>query len=461
MSSIVPMPGIFSEIYMDILEHSPVQRNETAWAATLAVMSSAIGRTATLHDIMPCFQQIIIAPSSYGKDIVRRSVLKILDNIGLRKVLGSSVITSESSLVDEFGTRQNCPEILCLNDECQSMLKNIKGDNFGVESCLNKLATILRDEWLGTRRMISAQGIGKHQNLGQNVKGPFFNFMGMTTPRGFISNIGQEKKETGYLGRVLMWNISKPHSLSTNIKREKFKASTEALNELRNICWFHERATRLESKETLENDNMFNELIMSEEAEKYFNQKMHKIHNLKMKRVSYGATRRLDWDRLGERLKSLLIVYHLSLHGKNAHSIEISKESVKHVSEIDQAIFENTRNSQKQIIYDDVMTRKRDYIKTRCFEMFKKNDFAPMENLGKIAQQMMINGKRLKITDLSFLLDMQFLRRVKHENKSKYVLEIDNPEIKNMQALSGEVITTLSFDEDPEFEKKVYSEIDD
>ena len=408
------IPGIFTEIYLDVIENSSVPRNETAWATALTVMSCAIGRTMTLNDIMPTFRTFVILPSSQGKNIVKQASLSILEDVGLKPIIGSSNITSESSLVDEFGMRPHCPELLCLSDECHTMLK--KMGQFGVETCINQLASTQWGDPLQTRRMISAQGIRKNTNLGEGVKSPFFNLLGLTTPDNFFDIMASnpQMKTSGFLGRSICL-FSKQMVRAKPKNPSNFARSVDALMRISNLCNFAERSKRMltppPKDPTVNHENAYrsltNKLSMTDDAREFLAEKMKSIGGLAEEREEMMMPHRVDFDRIGERLLALSIIAHISINADASLQRPVGLATLEMVSDLDRAIAGRSLSSVYLISHDGRTKKRYRKLFEKVFHVLKENRVMMP---GELANSITIDGRRLKAHDLTPLFLVDFIK---------------------------------------------------
>ena len=387
---VIPIPGAFQIVYNDILDSSPLPRPETAYSATLAILSMVIGRTTSLNEIMPTVRQFVIMPSGFGKNIIERSIASILSGVGLKGQIGSSHITSETSFLDEMSVRHACPEMISICDEAQKLIKGLKSHN--VEECLNAVATKKWGDPLQSKRVISYQGIKSKQNIGEGVYSPFFSFIGMTTPQGFYSTVPDDIKDSGFWNRHLFWLTDEWVNLKILNKKTTFATSIEQCKRFEKTCNIKIRSDYINGTKTPTHDfnldKYHNFLKFSVNGQGYLQKKLDKINDLRKKRHEEGLNPKQEWERLFERLMGMLVIYHCSLYPEDFDEKEISDEEIYQMSEIDQVMF---IKSTEQIITWKENSRKRENkaeVKRRVCAYCKRNGSFD-------------NSWRFKISDIS------------------------------------------------------------
>ena len=332
------IPGIFKVIYDDILENSPIPRHSTAYSATLAIMGSAIGRTASIQSTMPNFIQFIVMPTESGKNIVRQSIQRVLKSVGLSKVLGSNHLTSETSLISEFETRNLYPEITSICDEGHEVLKHCT--KFGAENALKKMGSMKFGELMDSRRIVSFQGVRASKNIGQDVISPFYNFIAITTPENFKLHLPKDAVSSGFLNRLLIWYDNRIVNVSIPKKDYDFNNSTVALNKLSKVCLYDYRVEQIEASSQKKNkeeatlsmaEDVHHKLIMSDTAKMYFKTQVD-IHMEKFNKRRRIYLPTVGMGRFIERVCPVLTIIHASIYAERFHEAPIS------IKEIDMAI---------------------------------------------------------------------------------------------------------------------------
>ena len=431
---IIPFPGIFSDIYFNILENSTIPRPETAYASTLAIMSTLIGRMVSLNEIMPTVRQFIIMPSAFGKNIVMEATKRILHSLGLGAVIGSSSITSETSLIDEFGVRPLCPELLSMTDECYTMLKNL--NKFGVEGAINQLATMKHGDWLQTRRMVSLMGIKRQSNLGAGIQSPYFSFVGLTTPERFYSSLPRGVKESGFFNRFIFWTTNKviyPKIISS----KSFSRAIDSCKQLKDILFFDERQRRMNMPPSKDGSLPFkhelphHQLQLSSDGYNYFEKKSHNAYDEIAKLHLRGLPPRQDLLRLSERLLCLATIAHVSLHGKDLLNHNVDEETMRMVSMVDKDIHRKSTEGFLSGLEKRQKMAKQKAIKMRIIRAFSLNE-TPTMSRDQLSKKATFKRKRLPVGEIDLLVMEGFLTK---GDDNKLCLNEDSTEVRTMRSL--------------------------
>ena len=397
------IPGIFHEIYKEILENSPIPRHQTAYAATLATMSAIIGRTASLFSIMPTMRQFVVMPTAFGKGIIGESLQLIFAGLGLEGIIGSSHISSETSLLSEFEIKKENPEILAICDEGHQMLKTFS--HFGGEDIFKKLATIKYGMLLPTKRIVSIQGLKRTTNIGAGVKSPFYNFIAMTTPEGLDKHWPSDAKTSGLSNRLIIWQDMEFKRRKIPKSNCNFTKSINALNQIKYICFVNERIEAMREKTKKENKkSMFKEvdnhhhLIMEKDAEIFWklilelaNDKLEK--NYKLNKISKFE------ERIVEQVIPLVIICHVSINKEKFAEIPIHKD-----------VFELSYNIAKKIMQksfhgrDQFRKKQKDkIIITKVVNYLKKRENGKA-TITQICQSLTHQRKHLKKAEIENLV---------------------------------------------------------
>lgn len=200
----LPQPkGLLKHLINNILDNSFIKQEEFAYSASLAFMSTIIGRKVIYAGLAPNLYVLNLAPSGSGKDAPQQQVKKWLINLGAEKLLGSGDYVSDASLMDSLTSKPVRVDII---DEASGLLKAVNKGGNGYDG---KMADILCELYTSSNSKFLGRALASGMDGALKVKGACFrpnvNLICSTTPAGFGQSVSTISLEKGLLGRFLIF----------------------------------------------------------------------------------------------------------------------------------------------------------------------------------------------------------------------------------------------------------------
>jgi hypothetical protein len=222
----LPIPQGHLKVIMDnILANSWIPQPDLALSASLAVMSTVIGRKFIFGGLAPNLYLGNISPSGSGKDGPQQQIKKYLSNIGADHLLGSGDYVSDAALMDGLALK---PSRCDLFDELGGILKTVTQ---GRSEYNGKMGDILCN--LYTSSNSKFMGRATQQGNQGSVDRPHIVILGSTTPVGFSEGVSRTALDKGILGRfIFFFGDGKAKATRLTSFPELDKNTTKFLREL-------------------------------------------------------------------------------------------------------------------------------------------------------------------------------------------------------------------------------------
>jgi hypothetical protein len=189
-------PGLAREIQQWILSTSIKRQPALAFAATIAVLSTAYGRSYSIDGVKGNVMMLCMAESGEGKDWPIKAATKILASVGMgENVYGQ--MASGAALVDAVS---DTPNALLTIDEAGhyfSSINNKTSNQYSREimPIITELYTSSADQYREKKRK------GQESRI---IKEPNLCFLGMTTERQILDSLKSTEVMDGSLARFLV-----------------------------------------------------------------------------------------------------------------------------------------------------------------------------------------------------------------------------------------------------------------
>ena len=192
----IKAPGLARDIQQWILSTSIKKQPALALASTLAVLSTAYGRSYSIDGVKGNIMMLCMAESGEGKDWPIKAATKILASVGLGDhVYGQ--MASGAALVDAIS---DTPNALLTIDEAGhyfSSINNKTSNQYSREimPIITELYTSSADQYREKKRK------GQESRI---IKEPNLCFLGMTTERQILDSLKSTEVMDGSLARFLV-----------------------------------------------------------------------------------------------------------------------------------------------------------------------------------------------------------------------------------------------------------------
>ena len=192
----IKAPGLARDIQQWILSTSIKRQPALAFAATLAVLSTAYGRAYSIDGVKGNVMMLCMAESGEGKDWPIKAATKILASVGLgENVYGQ--MASGAALVDAVS---DTPNALLTIDEAGHYFSSINSKTSNQYSreimpIITELYTSSADQYREKKRK------GQESRI---IKEPNLCFLGMTTERQILDSLKSTEVMDGSLARFLV-----------------------------------------------------------------------------------------------------------------------------------------------------------------------------------------------------------------------------------------------------------------
>lgn len=212
---IINAPGMIGQIADWINATAPKPQPEFAVAAALAIGSAAMARRfrSNQNNFTPLYF-VMVATSGGGKDHPQKCIRRVLAKAGLEGQI-SGAYASGAGLMT---TLQRAPAHIAIIDEIGQMMKQANSQSGShVDGAVTQLLMAFGTcDGMMSPAAYSEQGMPKAMRSKGDfrVYNPCITLVGATTPETFFGNMTEDRKEGGFLNRLICIQSHVPRQLS-------------------------------------------------------------------------------------------------------------------------------------------------------------------------------------------------------------------------------------------------------
>lgn len=213
--SLLNVPGFVNEMVEFTQQTAPRQNRVLAFTGALAFLAHLAGRKFVgPHDSYPNLYLVAIAESATGKDHPR----KVIKEFARRQQMMGSIIDNAASGQGLEDALSRSPTLLCLMDEFDSVLREIKNDRPGstsTEALSRILLSVFSESATGHTTRVRATGANK-QHGGEQIDRPSLSMMATAIPSNFYGALSQRVLTGGLFARCLVFEAGKRSAFNEN-----------------------------------------------------------------------------------------------------------------------------------------------------------------------------------------------------------------------------------------------------
>lgn len=202
--SLLSVPGFVDEFVKFTMGSAHRPNKVLAFVGALAFLAHLSGRKFLgPRDACPNLYLVALADSATGKDHPRKVIKKLASSVYLANTVIQSVASGQG-LEDALA---GIPTLLCMFDEFDSVLRELKNDRNGLSANESLWRTLLNVFTTSSSRYttrVKAAGANR-QNGGVEIDRPSFSILATAIPSRFYSELSQRALVGGLLGRSLVF----------------------------------------------------------------------------------------------------------------------------------------------------------------------------------------------------------------------------------------------------------------
>ena len=202
--TLLNMPGFVNEVAEYIMSTAHRPNRVLAFAGALALLAHLAGRKFVgPRDAYPNLYIIALAGSATGKDHPRKVIKKLVAHVRMASSLIQGVASGQG-LEDSLA---RMPTLLCLLDEFDSMLRELKNDRMAssaTEALWKLVLEVFTSSSADIMTRVKAAGANKAQG-GEYIEKPSLSIMATAIPVNFYRSLSQRALTGGLLGRCLVF----------------------------------------------------------------------------------------------------------------------------------------------------------------------------------------------------------------------------------------------------------------
>lgn len=235
---VLSIPGVLQEVvdYYNATAMKP--QPQFAVQAALAFGSVVLGRNwSTDQSNFPSLYLLNLAPTSGGKEHVKRVIEALLGEAGLDTLIGPKTYSSEAGVLSTLMMK---PRHISITDEFGRYLSSARGagnaNKLDMQSAMMEVFGRLDGVYYGIG--YSTRGMTKEQidaQANMKVERPALTLVGMTTPTTFYDALGQQDVMDGFLNRFLI--VESPLGRQEERFRSKVRVPTRVVKWAREQAW--------------------------------------------------------------------------------------------------------------------------------------------------------------------------------------------------------------------------------
>lgn len=232
------IPGVLQEVvdYYNATAKKP--QPQFAVQAAIAFGSVVLGRMwSTDQDNYSSVYLLSLAPTSGGKEHLKRIIEQLLSEAGLDDLVGPKTYSSEAGVLSTLMVK---PRHISITDEFGRYLSSSRGagnsNKLDMQSAMMEVFGRLDGTYYGIG--YSTRGMTKEQidaQANMKVDRPALTLVGMTTPQTFYDALGQQDVMDGFLNRFLI--VESPLGRQEDRLRKKVKVPRQVVKWAREVAW--------------------------------------------------------------------------------------------------------------------------------------------------------------------------------------------------------------------------------
>jgi hypothetical protein len=198
------LSGYGQELFDLCYSHSPVPKSRFSSAAVLSLASVLMGNKYSFGGIQPNLYSILITGQGGGKDFPLKFPKQVLDQVGLRDLVGMSNPASDVSLIMNLENQRTRIDTI---DEVTRLFRGMGSKN---SPHLSSMAEMLNELYSAPSSYFGGKTAQKYQDIKANKKGnigacfsPYITLASATTFSGFEKTFTDELFESGLGSRFL------------------------------------------------------------------------------------------------------------------------------------------------------------------------------------------------------------------------------------------------------------------